>query len=123
MFIAMPTEQVGGAGADAAARDGACHCFAQRRMLGEAQVIVAGKVEQALAIDDDAWPVDLLDGTQAAQQAVARTCGLRVREAFEQIRAQHRQCNTVQAAALVPISACTVPDSIWTCIGSMPRRA
>ena len=64
MFITMTTEQVRRAGANAPARCCADQRLAQRRMLGQTQIIVAGEVQQPATVDPHLRAVDRFDPEQ-----------------------------------------------------------
>ncbi len=83
MLVATPAEQLRCRRADAPARGGVDQRFAQRRMLGEAEIVVAGEVEEPLAGDRDVRAVDGFDRAQAPHERGARVFGVTSRKTFE----------------------------------------
>ena len=85
----MTAKQMRRGRADAPLFRGTDQRFPQRRMLGEAKIVVAGKVDEHLAVDLDARAIDCLDLAQAAQQILPRALGLSGGETFDEIRTTH----------------------------------
>ena len=53
----MPADERGGAGTDAVALGAAACCLDERRMMREAQIVVAAEREVAAALDGEVRPV------------------------------------------------------------------
>ena len=102
MVLAMAAEQMRGRGADAPLPCGNDHRLDHRRMLGEAEIVVTGKVHEALAVDDDIRAVDLGDRAQSTQQRVARTLVAGLGHAVQQRGPRHgvaaTRCGTARRA-------------------------
>lgn len=82
MLVAVAAEQMRGRRTDAPSRGRCDKRVAQSRVLREPEIIVAGEVDEALAVDPYGGTVGAFNRSQTAQQRIMRAHVTRGREAF-----------------------------------------